>query len=62
MFSVLDGLVSLEQAVDLIKRNTRRYAAKQIKWWSKDPGIKWFDAGQPDRLERWLDKKLTETE
>jgi len=62
MFSFFDGLVSLEQAVDLIKRNTRRYAAKQIKWWSKDPGIKWFDAGQPDRLERWLDKKLTEAE
>lgn len=61
MFSFFDGLVSLEQAVDLIKRNTRRYAAKQIKWWSKDPEIKWFDARQPDTLRRWLDEKLSES-
>jgi tRNA dimethylallyltransferase len=60
MFAFFDGLVSLEQAVGLIKRNTRRYAAKQIKWWSKDAEIKWFDAGQPDRLGRWLDEKLNE--
>lgn len=60
MFDFFDGLVSLEQAVGLIKRNTRRYAAKQIKWWSKDAEIKWFDAGQPDRLGRWLDERLNE--
>jgi tRNA dimethylallyltransferase len=60
MFDFFDGLVSLEQAVGLIKRNTRRYAAKQIKWWSKDTEIKWFDAGQPDRLGKWLDEKLNE--
>lgn len=61
MFSYFDGLVSHEKAVDLIKRNTRRYAAKQLKWWSKDPDIKWFDAGQPVLMEQWLDKKLNES-
>lgn len=61
MFSYFDGLVSHEKAVDLIKRNTRRYAAKQLKWWSKDPDIKWFDAGQPALMEQWLDKKLNES-
>jgi tRNA dimethylallyltransferase len=62
MFSYFDGFVSLDQAVELIKRNTRRYAAKQIKWWSKDPDIKWFDAGQPDHLEKWLDEKLSDSQ
>ncbi len=35
LFSYLDGEYSLEEAVDLIKRNTRRYAKRQITWFKR---------------------------
>ncbi len=44
MFSWFDGLITREQAVRLIKRNSRRYARKQLTWWNRDSEIKWFDA------------------
>ena len=44
MFSFFDGLITREQAVGLIKRNSRRYARKQLTWWNRDSEIKWFDA------------------
>jgi tRNA dimethylallyltransferase len=43
IISYLDGEVSLDKAVELIKRNTRRYAKRQMTWFRKVEGIKWFD-------------------
>ncbi len=42
LFDHFEGKISLEEAVSLIKRNTRRYARRQITWWSRDSEIKWF--------------------
>ncbi|MCK9628113.1 MAG: tRNA (adenosine(37)-N6)-dimethylallyltransferase MiaA [Bacteroidales bacterium] len=36
LFDFIDGKLSLDEAVDLIKRNTRRYAKRQITWWRRD--------------------------
>lgn len=37
-----DGPVtSLERAVELIQRNSRRYAKRQLSWWRRDPSIRW---------------------
>jgi len=38
-----DGLYDLEQAKDLIKRNTRRYAKRQLTWFRKDKRITWIN-------------------
>lgn len=35
LFAYLDGEISLDEAVDLIKRNTRRYAKRQITWFKR---------------------------
>ncbi|MFA6336091.1 MAG: tRNA dimethylallyltransferase [Bacteroidales bacterium] len=35
LFDYLDGKHSLDKAVELIKRNTRRYAKRQITWWRR---------------------------
>ncbi|MEZ7954277.1 MAG: tRNA (adenosine(37)-N6)-dimethylallyltransferase MiaA [Bacteroidales bacterium] len=40
LFDFLDGRVSLEEAVSLIKRNTRRYAKRQITWWRRYTDLK----------------------
>lgn len=39
-----DGpVMSLERAVELIQRNTRHYAKRQLSYWSRDNSIKWID-------------------
>lgn len=42
LFDYLSGATDLETAVDLIKRNTRHYAKRQLTWWRRDPSIKWI--------------------
>lgn len=43
IFGYLDGNYSLDEAVRLIRRNTRHYAKKQLTWWKRDNAIKWID-------------------
>jgi tRNA dimethylallyltransferase len=42
LFTYLDGTWSLEEAIERIKGNTRRYARKQLTWYKKDPLVTWF--------------------
>ena len=51
MFAYLDGTWTLEEAVERIKGNTRRYARKQLTWYKKDEQIRWF---HPDEKENIL--------
>ena len=39
----LDGDISLEEAVLLIERDTKRFAKRQMTWLRKDNEIKWFE-------------------
>lgn len=41
MIAYLDGLLTLEDAMDKLKQNTRRYAKRQLTWFRKNPAIKW---------------------
>lgn len=43
-------LLSLDEAVDRIKKNTRVYAKKQMTWFAKDPDIHWFHPSQYDEI------------
>lgn len=42
MFSYFDGLISLDEAIDKIKQNTRRYAKRQFTWFRRDSDIEWI--------------------
>lgn len=42
LFDYLDGKTSLEEAVELIKRNTRRFAKRQVTWLKRDPDVIWL--------------------
>jgi tRNA dimethylallyltransferase len=48
----LKGKYNLPDAVRLIKRNTRRYAKRQLTWFRKDTRIVWFDALDPKTKEK----------
>ena len=43
LFEFFDSKISKEEAIELIKRNTRRYAKRQMTWFKRDSEIKWFD-------------------
>jgi len=43
LFSYLNGTISLEFAIEEIKKNTRRFAKRQLTWYRKDKEIQWFD-------------------
>lgn len=45
-FSHFDGTLSLNQAIDAIKLSTRRYAKRQVTWFTNDNDITWFQAGR----------------
>lgn len=46
----LNGAYSLDEAVSLIKMNTRRYAKRQVTWFKKDADIKWFPIDEKDAI------------
>lgn len=43
LVSYINGEYSLEEAVRLIKQNTRRFAKRQFTWFKRDERINWFD-------------------
>lgn len=47
MFTYLDGELSLENAIEEIKKNTRRFAKRQLTWFRKEQDIAWFDYTTP---------------
>jgi len=56
MLDYLDGAITLEEAVLLIRRNTRVYVRRQANWFKPtDAAIHWINAADPEALERVLD-------
>jgi tRNA dimethylallyltransferase len=50
MFAYLDGTWSLDEAVERLKGNTRRYARKQLTWFKKDPDVAWFAPNETEKI------------
>lgn len=53
MFDYFDGNMTLGEAVEKIKANSRKYARKQLTWFRKDPDIHWF---HPDQKKEILEE------
>ena len=51
LFAYMDGVWPLDEAVERIKGNTRRYARKQLTWFKRDEDVTWF---HPDDIEQIL--------
>ena len=54
LFDYFDGTISLEEATELIKRNSRRYAKRQMTWFRRDKDIKWFTKPSIDEVVDYL--------
>lgn len=57
-FDFFDGKITREKAIELIKRNTRRYARRQMTWWSKDREIRWFGADDVSGILKSIEASL----
>ena len=56
LFDYLDGRWPLEEAVERIKGNTRRYARKQLTWYKKDEQIRWFHPDDKQAIINYISK------
>lgn len=50
IFDFMDHQYDREEAIRLLKRNTRRYAKRQLTWFKRDQEIKWFRPNQVDEM------------
>ena len=55
LYGYLEGQITLAEATDSLKRQTRRYAKRQITWFGRDDRIKWI---YPDTQSDYLEKAI----
>ena len=58
LFDYLDGRWPLDEAVERIKGNTRRYARKQLTWFKRDQEMTWFHPDQTDEIVEFIEERL----
>lgn len=54
LFDYIDGRWPLEEAVERIKGNTRRYARKQLTWYKRDEQVTWFHPDQQEKILKFI--------
>lgn len=59
MFEYFDNTYSLEEAIERMKGNTRRYARKQLTWFKRDPKVVWFDANDTDSIKNYISESIS---
>jgi len=55
------GRLTEDQALALMVRDTRRYAKRQMTWFTREPGIRWLDVGEtggPEGAADWIAKEI----
>lgn len=57
LFDHFDGNYTLEEAIELIKRNSRRYAKRQMTWFRRDEEIGWFAPSDLERIVEFITSK-----
>jgi tRNA dimethylallyltransferase len=57
LFEYLDGNCSFEEAVELVKRNSRRYAKRQLTWFRRDVNTAWFNPSDLDAILEYINSK-----
>ncbi len=58
IFDFLEGKYDKEELVRLLKRNSRRYAKRQLTWFRRDPLIHWFHPSEHEKILDFLDDQI----
>ncbi|MDX1761980.1 MAG: tRNA (adenosine(37)-N6)-dimethylallyltransferase MiaA [Christiangramia sp.] len=60
LFKYFDGEWDLETAISEIKKNTRRFAKRQLTWFRKDESIEWFDyKAEPQKIFDYIESRIS---
>ncbi|MBN2743942.1 MAG: tRNA (adenosine(37)-N6)-dimethylallyltransferase MiaA [Marinilabiliaceae bacterium] len=54
LFDYFDGNCTLPEAIELIKRNSRRYAKKQLSWFRRDKEMHWFHPAEREKIIKFV--------
>jgi tRNA dimethylallyltransferase len=55
LFDYFDGTITKDEAVELIKRNSRRYAKRQMTWFRRDKEVRWFTKPKAEEVIEYLE-------
>lgn len=58
IFGYLEGEYSWEEAVRLLKRNSRRYAKRQLTWFRRDAEIRWFHPDEKEEIQAFISAQI----
>lgn len=58
VFNYMDGEYDKEEAIRLLKRNSRRYAKRQITWFKRYNDIEWFKADDINGIEKYIEQQM----
>ena len=61
LFDYFDGAIDRDEAIRLIKRNSRRYAKRQLTWFARDPEIRWFPYADTEAIIAYLRDQIGHT-
>ena len=54
LFNYFDGMWNLDEAIERIKGNTRRYARKQLTWFKRDATMRWFHPNDVELIKNYI--------
>lgn len=57
IFQCLEGSIDKEKSIELIKQHSRNYAKRQLTWFRKEDGFKWFAPQQTDEIINYIQSK-----
>ena len=60
IFGFMEGKYDKEEAIRLLKRNSRRYAKRQLTWFRRDPEITWFHPQEEKKIIQWVSDQIGE--
>ena len=58
LFDYIEDKLTLNQAVELIKQNTRNYAKRQLTWFKRDKGIYWYGPEEKSEIMKYIDSMI----
>ena len=58
IFDYLEGKYDKEELIRLLKRNSRRYAKRQLTWFRRDPLIHWFHPNEEQEILAFLEDQI----
>jgi len=50
----LEGRLTLQEAIEMVKQGSRRYAKRQLSWWRQEPRVHWFDVSESTFATRFV--------